>query len=56
METIELVLPKNKITKNTVQFQEVSEDLHRISIYLTHERVAVLGNPKSIKIVITKVS
>lgn len=49
---MEIILGKEKETPGTWRFKENKEE-HPLTIYLTKEQVAELGNPQSIKINIT---
>ena len=49
---VEIVLIKDKETPGTWRFKEDKED-HPLTIYLTKEQVKELGNPESIKVIIT---
>jgi len=48
---MKLTLTKDKVTPGTVRFKEDSED-HPITIYLTKDRVAELGNPETLTVTI----
>ena len=48
---MQLTLTKDKVTPGTVRFKEDSED-HPITIYLTKDRVAELGNPETLTVTI----
>jgi hypothetical protein len=49
---MEIILTKEKETPGTWRYKENKED-HPITIYLTKEQVKELGNPQSIKMIIT---
>ena len=49
---MEIILTKEKETPGTWRYKENRED-HPITIYLTKEQVKELGNPQSIKMIIT---
>jgi len=52
---MKLTLLKDKVTPGTVRFKEDIKD-HPVTIYLTKERVAELGNPESLAVTIEKES
>ena len=49
---MEVILRRNKETKNTVRFQGESEDTAHLNIYLLKSEVQTLGNPERIKVTI----
>jgi hypothetical protein len=51
-QSLEIILQKEKETPGTWKFKENKDD-HPITIYLTKEQVKILGQPESIKVVIT---
>lgn len=51
MDKIEKTLTVNKETKNSVRFQEETDD-HPLTVYLLKSEVADLGNPQSIRVTI----
>jgi len=50
---MEVILYKDKVTKNTIRFAEQS-DGHPKQLYLLKTEVAELGNPDKIKLTVTK--
>ncbi|MBW2118177.1 MAG: hypothetical protein JRH09_09710 [Deltaproteobacteria bacterium] len=50
---MEIILVKEKETPGTWRFKENKEE-HPLTLYLTKEQVKELGNPKSIKVIITE--
>lgn len=51
---MEVILYRDKITKNGIFRYMESAPSHPMSIYLTPERVAELGEPVAIKVAISK--
>lgn len=51
-QSLEIILQKERETPGTWRFKENKDD-HPITIYLTKEQVKILGQPESIRVVIT---
>jgi len=49
---ITLTLTKDKTTPGTVRYKETGDVDRPLTLYLTKDRVAELGNPNSIKVTI----
>ena len=51
---MKLILTKDKTTPGTIRYKETGDIDRPLVIYLTKDRVAELGNPESISVVIEK--
>lgn len=49
---MEVIMNKDKETKNTIRFAEETEDNNAKNLYLLKSEVNALGNPQSIKVTI----
>ena len=49
---MEVILERNKETKNTIRFQGETEDTQYLNIYLPKDEVAEMGNPDRLKLTI----
>ena len=52
---MEVILRRDKETKNTIRFQGETEDTAYLNIYLLKSEVQTLGNPERIKVTIEAV-
>ncbi len=49
---MEVILKRDKETKNSIRFTEEAEDNHAKNLYLLKSEVEALGNPQALKVTI----